>query len=87
MTIRKLVLVLATATLATSTAASSKSGTGKRQMEVREEYHEDAIRLVCGLIGNKTPEAARNQRRCMEGAAIAPNGPRGVRPRRSGVPR
>jgi hypothetical protein len=83
MMIRKLVLLLAVAAIPTGAAASGKAGTGKRQMVVHEQYHADAIRLVCDLIGNKTPEAARNQRRCREGASIGPNRPRGVRPRRS----
>jgi hypothetical protein len=81
MMIKSLVLLLTASAMASGAAASGKPGAGKRQMVVHEQYHADAIRLVCELIGNKTAEAARNQRRCREGASIGPGRPRGVRPR------
>lgn len=82
MTITKLVLLVAASAVATGAAASGNPSAEKRAMAMHEQYHDDVLRFACDLIGNKTPEAARNQRRCREGASLGPNRPRGVRPRR-----
>lgn len=42
----------------------------------------DVLRFACDLIGNRTAEAARNQRKCREGASLGQGRQRGVRPQR-----
>jgi hypothetical protein len=80
MTIKHLFLVLsATALAAPVSAAPAKPARPAKASGMPSDN--DVLRFVCGLIGNKTAEAARQQQQCRAKASLGKGRQRGVRPR------
>jgi hypothetical protein len=63
-------------------AHGQKARAGKAEPAMPAISDNEVLTYVCNLIGNRTPEAARNQRKCRESASLGQGRQRGVRPRR-----
>ena len=81
-----LVTMTAAAVAATTASAAPKQGqkarAGAAEPAMPAISDNEVLTFACNLIGNKTAEAARNQRKCRESASLGQGRQRGVRPHR-----